>query len=76
MNGKSLVKAIPGTGGFENVSEPRYLFLAVPRSSEGQGVVDVIDLSTFQRVDTDVFQLGVQSVPARGARVLMDYFRQ
>jgi hypothetical protein len=48
----------------------------VPSSSEGPGVVDVVDLTTLQRADTDPFQPGVQSIPARGARVLMDYFRQ
>ncbi len=75
MNGKSLVKVVPGLG-IENVNEPRFLFLAVPRSSAGSGVVDVIDLQTLERADTNPFQPGVQSIPARGARVLMDYFRQ
>jgi hypothetical protein len=76
MNGKSLVKRIPGSATIENANEPRFLFLAVPSSSEGPGVVDVVDLATLARFDTDPLHPGVQSVPARGARVLMDYFRQ
>ncbi len=76
MNGKSLVKTIPGTTTVENVSEPQYLFLAIPASFAGPGVVDVVDLSSFLRVDTDPFQAGVQSIPAEGATVLMDYFSQ
>jgi hypothetical protein len=75
MNGKGLVKHVPGVG-FENANEPRYLFLAVPSSSEGPGVVDVIDLETSTRVDTDAVTAGTQSIPAPGAAVLMDYFRQ
>jgi hypothetical protein len=75
MNGKGLVKQVPGVG-FENANEPRYLFLAVPSSSEGPGVVDVIDLATLTRVDTDLTTPGTQSIRAVGAAVLMDYFRQ
>ena len=76
MNGKSLVKPIPGTPNVLPVSTPRYLFLAVPSSSEGPGVVDVVDLETLERVDTDVFQPGVQSIAARGAQRVAHYFRQ
>ncbi|MHC5012820.1 MAG: hypothetical protein ACYTG6_18060, partial [Planctomycetota bacterium] len=72
-NGKSQVKL----GGATNANEATFMFLAVPFSDQGGGVVDVIRLdSGFQRFDTDPFQSGVQSIPAQGVSVLMDYFRQ
>ena len=52
------------------------MFLTVPNSSEGPGVIDTIDLATLQRFDTDPFLSGVQSIPAAGALGVMDYFRQ
>lgn len=72
VNGKSMVRQtnLP-------TNTPNYMFLAVPNSNEGAGVVDVINLSAgLQRVDTDAFLPGTQSVPAPGAVVLMDYFQQ
>ncbi len=70
-NGKSQVK------NFANVNEPNFMFLAVPTSSEGGGVVDVIRMDTgFRREDTDPFLTGTQSIPAQGVAVLMDFFRQ
>jgi hypothetical protein len=36
----------------------------------------VLDLHAFERFDTNVFQAGVQSIPAPGVTALMDYFRQ
>jgi len=69
------VRAVGGV--FDNTSEAAFLFVAVPNSSQGGGVIDVIALeSGFVRFDTDVNQPGVQSIPADGASVLMDYFRQ
>lgn len=75
MNGKSLVRSLDGLG-FHNTSEPTYLFVPVRGGDSGSGAVDVIDLATGQRIDTDVFQPGVQSISAPGARLVMDYFRQ
>jgi len=75
-NGKSQVKP-DGSGGVQNANEPSWLFAAVPSSTEGPGVVDVIDLAgTLERVDTDPFQDGVQSIPAPGAERVASYFRQ
>ncbi|MEM7305975.1 MAG: putative Ig domain-containing protein [Planctomycetota bacterium] len=76
MNGKSLVKAIPGSPNIVNVNEPQYLVLAIPSSSEGPGVLEVLDLATLARVDLNPFAAGTQSLGAPGASVLMDYFRQ
>ncbi len=76
FNGKSLVKSVEG--GIRPVSAPHFMFLAVPASSEGPGVVDVIDLlsGTPTRFDVNVFEDGVQSIAAPGVRGLADYFRQ
>ena len=76
MNGKSLVKPIPGTSTIENANEPQFMFLAVPNSTEGPGVVQVFEALTNNPVDTNPFVPGVQSIAAPGATVLMDYFRQ
>ena len=76
INGKNLVRNV---GGFSNVSEPAFIFLAVPNSNQkgSSGVVDVIEMvAGFPRFDTNPFQLGVQSIPAAGATIVMDYFRQ
>ena len=75
MNGKDLVRDVPGRG-IENTSEPALLFVAVAGRAAGAGAVDVIDLATGERVDVDVFLPGVQSIPATGARLVMGYFRQ
>ena len=75
VNGKSLVK--PNGGGFVPVNTPRFMFVAVPSSEEGPGVVDVIDLeSGLLRFDTNPYESGIQSIQVPGVRVLMDYFRQ
>jgi len=75
INGKSLIKVSNGV--VVPVSAPQYMFLSVPNSIEGPGVVDVIFLSSgFQRFDTDPFLPGVQSIPVPGAIGLMDYVRQ
>ena len=74
INGKSIVK--PSTFVIPT-SAPQFMFLAVPNSNEGPGVVDVIDLSTgFSRFDTNPFAAGVQSIPVPGANRLMNYMRQ
>ena len=53
------------------------MFLAVPNSSEGPGVVDVLSLKAgFTRVDTDPYLAGVQSLPVPGAIRVTDYWAQ
>lgn len=80
-NGKSLVRGQVvnnvATGIVLRAKTPEYLFLAVPNSSQGAGVVDVIRLgSSLTRFDTDAHLPGVQSIPAPDVRVLADYWRQ
>ncbi len=75
INGKCIIK--PLGAGFIATSVPQFMFLAVPNSIEGPGVVDVIDLSSgFLRHDTNVFQPGTQSIVVPGAIGLMDFLRQ
>jgi hypothetical protein len=75
INGKSLVK--PVGAGFASVNTPQFMFVSVPTSSEGPGVVDVIFLEGgFQRYDTDPFEDGIQSIPMPGVRKVMDFIRQ
>jgi len=73
-NGKSYVKS-DGISTFSSYT-PQFMFLAVPVSSEGPGVVDVISLDNFARFDTNPFVPGIQSIQASGVNVLSDYFRQ
>jgi hypothetical protein len=40
------------------------------------GRIDVIDLASGLRKDVNAFHPGTQSIEARGATVVMDYFRQ
>jgi hypothetical protein len=52
------------------------MFAAIPNSSEGPGVIDVIALTSgFTRFDTDKYLSGTQSIPCSGARFLGSYFR-
>ena len=74
VNGKGLVRVIGG--GVLSVTNPQFLFVAVPASAEGPGVVDVLLLPDLERVDTDAFDAGIQSIPAAGVTGLMSYFRQ
>ncbi|MCZ6597990.1 MAG: hypothetical protein O7B99_10150, partial [Planctomycetota bacterium] len=76
MNGRNLVRRVGAV--VENANEPALMFVAIPRSSEGRSVVDVLDLGAGGNVrfDTNPFQVGVQSIPAPGAAIVMDYFRQ
>ena len=76
LNGKSLVRRTTVSGYVPTVA-PQLCFLAVPNSSEGPGVIDVIDIDAGnQRVDTDRYLPGTQSIPAPGAITVMDYWRQ
>jgi hypothetical protein len=70
-NGKSIIKF---AGAFRPTSTPAFMFLAVPNP----GVIDVFELTTgtIQRVDTNVFHAGLQSIPAANASVIVDYLRQ
>ena len=76
INGKSSVK--PNAIGTPiPAKNPLLMFLAVPNSSEGPGVVDVISLKAgFNRVDTDPYLNGVQSIPVPGAIRVTDYWAQ
>ncbi|HUP23114.1 MAG TPA: hypothetical protein VNB06_09245 [Thermoanaerobaculia bacterium] len=73
LNGKNLVRNYAGQ--WVNTNEASYLFAAVPASG-GAGGIDVIDLSTKKRIDTNAHQPGIQSIPAGSAAVVMGYFRQ
>jgi len=76
-NAKGMVNQIPG-GGITVANSPTTLYAAVPVSTQGQGAVDVFDISSAGnlRMDVNPFQPGVQSIDAPGAQVLMHYFRQ
>jgi hypothetical protein len=75
VNGKSMVR--PSGIGAIRTNSPQFMFLAIPNSTQGGGVIDVIDLGIgLKRIDTDPFLPGVQSVFAPGVVQLMDYFRQ
>jgi hypothetical protein len=77
LNGKSLVRRVANSGLIHPCSTPQFLFLAVPNSSEGPGVVDVISTDAgFQRFDTDAYVTGTQSIPAPGAITVTSYWRQ
>lgn len=58
--------------------QTQFLFVVVPQSSEGPGVVDVLRHSGVagERVDTNPFQEGIQSIPAPGVRQVVDWFGQ
>jgi hypothetical protein len=74
INGKSYVK--PNGGTPVQAVYPDYMFVAVPNSSEGPGVIDVIQLTSGNtRFDTDGYLPGTQSIPCPGARYLSTYFR-
>ncbi len=75
LNGKSLVRAL-GSQGFAGTNQATYLFVPVRRTADGVGAVDVIELASGLRVDTNAHHDGVQSIPADGAAIVMDYFRQ
>ena len=71
INGKSVIRNATTAAIF-----PDYMFLAVPTSSEGPGVIDVISMTSgYTRFDTDKYLTGVQSVPCSGARFLCTFFR-
>lgn len=71
-NGKSLVRTL-GIAALQ-ANSPQFMFVAVPNP----GVIDVFDMTSgaFDRVDTNVFFDGIDSIRAPNATVLADYFRQ
>jgi hypothetical protein len=73
VNGKSLVRRV-GTR-MAPAKFPAYLMVAVPDSTEGPGAIDVIELRSMQRVDTNRYSPGTQSIPASGVTGLADYWR-
>ena len=76
INGKSIIRIENGVT--MNTHESRFLFAAVPNNIGGSGVIDVIDITAAgtPRVDTNIFQEGVQSVVAPNANFVVDYWRQ
>ena len=75
INVKSIVKVLGAARPTANT--PQFMFLAVPNSREGAGVVDVISLEAgLRRIDTNPFDSGIQSIPAPNATIVMDYLRQ
>ncbi len=74
-NGKSLVRDVLGVGVL-STNEPTYAFVPTRSFRDEQELIDVIDLRTGLRVDTNSFVAGVQSIPISGANKTMDYFRQ
>jgi hypothetical protein len=70
VNGKALVRFV--TGNVWPANFPRFAFLAVPEQQR----IDLFDLVTGMRLDTNAFQPGVQSLEVSGVSGLMDYFRQ
>ena len=75
LNGKSIMRPAGFTARPRN--RARFLFVAVPNSTNGQGAIDVVDIDGgFQRFDTNAFQAGVQSIPAPGVLAISHYFKQ
>ena len=74
INGKHPVRQVNGLA--HDTNEATYLFVPVRRPAAGNEAIDVIRIASGQRVDTSAYQSGVQSIPAPGARVVADYFRQ
>ena len=73
-NGKAIVRGF--CNAIQNASEAKYLFVAVPNATSGNGSIDVVDFAVGQRIDTNPFVTGVQSIPAPNVTFLADYFRQ
>jgi hypothetical protein len=73
-NGKAMVRG--GCPAVQNASEAKYLFVAVPNAINSNGVIDVVDYAIGQRIDTNPYVSGTQSIPAPNVNILADYFRQ
>ncbi len=76
INGKSFIRRGPN-GIIVGSKAPRFLMAAVPASTEGPGVVDVINVQAGNlRYDTDPYLPGIQSIPVPGVSAVIDYLRQ
>lgn len=78
-NNKSTVRIDTPFGDVaRNTSEASFLFAAVPEPVGSAGVIDVFAINSLATPPFDVnpYLDGVQSIPAPGAAVLCDYFRQ
>jgi YVTN family beta-propeller protein len=74
INGKHPVRQVNGVA--YDTNGATYLFVPVQRAQPGQEQVDVIRISNGQRIDTNAYLPGIQSIPAAGANVVASYFRQ
>ena len=74
LNGKHPVREVNGVA--YDTNSATYLFVPVQRAQPGQEHIDVIRLSSGLRIDTDAYQAGIQSIPAAGATLVANYFRQ
>jgi YVTN family beta-propeller protein len=74
INGKHPVRQVNGVA--YDTNSATYLFVPVQGSQPGQEQVDVIRISSGLRIDTNAYLAGIQSIPAAGASVVANYFRQ
>jgi hypothetical protein len=77
INSKNLVRDEPGAVVARATNVPRFMFVSVSDAATGMAkAVDVIVLASGLRQDVSAFHVGTQSIQARGASIVMDYFRQ
>jgi len=77
VNGKNLYRTMGSISITRATNDPTYMFVPVRDPVTGVGKsIDVIALATGSRVDANPFRPGIQSIPARGASLAVDYFRQ
>jgi YVTN family beta-propeller protein len=74
INGKHPVRQVNGQA--FNTNEATYLFVPVQGAQPGQEHIDVIRIINGQRIDTNPYLPGLQSIPVPGASVVANYFRQ
>ena len=77
INGKQHYRTFPGTVPL-NTNELQFMFVAVPNSNGGGGVVDVIEIGAAgtPRKDTNAYETGIQSIPVANVAILTDFFRE
>jgi hypothetical protein len=66
VNGKSLVRRVGER--IAPAKSPAYLLVSIPNSTQGGGVIDVIDLATKRRIDTNRFVPACSRFPRRRER--------
>ncbi len=77
VNGKNLYRTMGSPWSTRATNDPTYLFVPVRDPVTGLGrAIDVFTLATGTRLDVNPYRPGVQSIPARGASLAVDYFRQ